>query len=53
MIDLGLEEGTIFGVKSPATSISEEQNQAINFINDGLKIPKIDFEVRLEYPKRF
>ena len=52
-IDLELEEGTIFGVKSPAMQIQEEQTNAIDYVNKGLKIPKIDFEVRIEYPKRF
>jgi len=52
-IELGLEEGIVFGVKSPAQQVTLEQKQAIMFINERLKIPKIDFEVRIVFPKRF
>lgn len=43
----------IFGVKSPAGQITAEQGKASTFICDELNIPKIDFEVRIFYPKKF
>ena len=48
-----LEEGCVFGVKSPAQQFIAEQSNATKFINEELKIDKIDFEVRIFYPKRF
>lgn len=50
---MNLQEGKIFGVKSPAQQIALEQKDATMFINEELKIPKIDFEVHIFYPKRF
>ena len=48
-----LEDGCVFGVKSPAKQFITEQSNATKFINEELKIDKIDFEVRIFYPKRF
>ena len=48
-----LEEGAIFGVKSPSRQIINEQKDASKFLNDELKIPELEFEVRIFFPKRF
>ena len=40
-------------IPSPAKQLIKEQGKAITTFNEELHIPKIDFEVKVYFPKRF
>lgn len=52
-VKLNIEPGTVFSAESPSKQFYLEQNKGHFGLCELLKISKIDFQVKILYPKRF